>query len=559
MKKNSDQIVEAISAEDIGKLPDTTIAESLARLPGVTTQRDKNGNATNVSIRGLGPDFNGYLLNGREQTSTGDSRADRPERLPGRTDRRRHRLQDRRRQPDDGRPGRHHRQQADRPAVRSRSRVLAVIGEKTETGRGLPAARPRQPLRADLHRPVRRPQDRHRARLRARVRPHQPGRRGQLGRRDAQRHHDRRLGVHQRQPAGLRQRPERAEHARARRPRRLGRRVRVQAERELHQRDRSLSRQDHHQHEERVPEDRPERAAHHRTRRSPTTRSRRARSISRRTRTSRSSTTRKTSPTTTRCSRSAGATRSSWPTPGRSWPTTATTRPSASSATSRSTAASSGNDTLSFTTPNGFGVPQLTVGNPSAYTTPGSIVIRDQTGWAGLTPPQAQDGYLKGPTTVDKINAMRLDFTHDLQGGAFSDVQFGANITQRTKDRHTDEGLVNSAADGGFATLQYPAGSYVEDNVGGTGINLLTFDPTAGPVPRRDAAAQVQQRHPVQDLERQGERQHGLRQARHRHRGRQDPGARQRRPAVRLHGPGLRRLPGQHRLGRGARPTRPPR
>jgi iron complex outermembrane receptor protein len=75
VKKNADTIVESISAEDIGKLPDTTIAESLARLPGVTTQRDRNGNATNVSIRGLGPDFNGYLLNGREQTSTGDSRA----------------------------------------------------------------------------------------------------------------------------------------------------------------------------------------------------------------------------------------------------------------------------------------------------------------------------------------------------------------------------------------------------------------------------------------------------------------------------------------------------
>ncbi len=68
--------MEAISAEDIGKLPDTTIAESLARLPGLTTQRDKNVcNATTISIRGLGPDFNGYLLNGREQTSTGDSRA----------------------------------------------------------------------------------------------------------------------------------------------------------------------------------------------------------------------------------------------------------------------------------------------------------------------------------------------------------------------------------------------------------------------------------------------------------------------------------------------------
>ena len=42
----------------------------------MTAQRDKYGNATNISIRGLGPDFNGYLLNGREQTSTGDSRAD---------------------------------------------------------------------------------------------------------------------------------------------------------------------------------------------------------------------------------------------------------------------------------------------------------------------------------------------------------------------------------------------------------------------------------------------------------------------------------------------------
>jgi iron complex outermembrane receptor protein len=74
-KEKSDLIEETISAEDIGKLPDTTIAESLARLPGVTTQRDSQGNATSVSIRGLGPDFNGYLMNGREQTSTLDSRA----------------------------------------------------------------------------------------------------------------------------------------------------------------------------------------------------------------------------------------------------------------------------------------------------------------------------------------------------------------------------------------------------------------------------------------------------------------------------------------------------
>ena len=74
-KRKADVIEETISSEDIAKLPDTTIAESLARLPGVTTQRDNQGNATSISIRGLGPDFNGYLMNGREQTSTLDSRA----------------------------------------------------------------------------------------------------------------------------------------------------------------------------------------------------------------------------------------------------------------------------------------------------------------------------------------------------------------------------------------------------------------------------------------------------------------------------------------------------
>jgi iron complex outermembrane receptor protein len=75
-KKNSDSIVDAISAEDIGKLPDATVAESIARLPGVTAQRDmRTGKASSVSIRGMSPDFNGSLLNGREQASTGDSRA----------------------------------------------------------------------------------------------------------------------------------------------------------------------------------------------------------------------------------------------------------------------------------------------------------------------------------------------------------------------------------------------------------------------------------------------------------------------------------------------------
>jgi iron complex outermembrane receptor protein len=73
VKKNADQIVEAISAEDIGKLPDTSIAESISRLPGVAVQTTK-GRAQAISIRGMAPDFATALLNGREQVSTGDSR-----------------------------------------------------------------------------------------------------------------------------------------------------------------------------------------------------------------------------------------------------------------------------------------------------------------------------------------------------------------------------------------------------------------------------------------------------------------------------------------------------
>lgn len=73
-KRRSDLILESVTAEDIGKLPDDSIGESIARLPGVTSQR-LNGRANVIAIRGLGPDFSQTLLNGREQTSTGDNRA----------------------------------------------------------------------------------------------------------------------------------------------------------------------------------------------------------------------------------------------------------------------------------------------------------------------------------------------------------------------------------------------------------------------------------------------------------------------------------------------------
>ena len=72
-KKNESSIVEVVSAEDIGKLPDASIAESIARLPGIAAQRT-NGRAQTLSIRGLGPDFTVTTFNGREQASTNDNR-----------------------------------------------------------------------------------------------------------------------------------------------------------------------------------------------------------------------------------------------------------------------------------------------------------------------------------------------------------------------------------------------------------------------------------------------------------------------------------------------------
>ena len=73
LKRNADDIVEAISAEDIGKLPDASIAESLSHLSGLATQR-QDGRANTISIRGLSPDFTGTTLNGREQATVGENR-----------------------------------------------------------------------------------------------------------------------------------------------------------------------------------------------------------------------------------------------------------------------------------------------------------------------------------------------------------------------------------------------------------------------------------------------------------------------------------------------------
>jgi iron complex outermembrane receptor protein len=67
-KRLQDGVVDAVSAEDAGKFPDTNIAESLQRVTGVQIQRN-GGEGRYISVRGLGPEFNNVLVNGRTMTS----------------------------------------------------------------------------------------------------------------------------------------------------------------------------------------------------------------------------------------------------------------------------------------------------------------------------------------------------------------------------------------------------------------------------------------------------------------------------------------------------------
>src|SRR5690625_602242 len=65
LKRDASGVIDGISAEDIGKFPDTNLAESLQRITGVSINRE-NGEGSKVTVRGLGPDFNLVTLNGRQ-------------------------------------------------------------------------------------------------------------------------------------------------------------------------------------------------------------------------------------------------------------------------------------------------------------------------------------------------------------------------------------------------------------------------------------------------------------------------------------------------------------
>ncbi len=65
IKRASPGVVDAISAEDIGKFPDTNLAESLQRITGISIER-RDGEGAQVTARGFGPQFNLVTLNGRQ-------------------------------------------------------------------------------------------------------------------------------------------------------------------------------------------------------------------------------------------------------------------------------------------------------------------------------------------------------------------------------------------------------------------------------------------------------------------------------------------------------------
>ena len=76
IKRTSSGVVDVISAEDIGKFPDSNVAASLQRLPGVSIQRDgARGEPTGITVRGFGGDFNETLVDGRRLSTASGQRS----------------------------------------------------------------------------------------------------------------------------------------------------------------------------------------------------------------------------------------------------------------------------------------------------------------------------------------------------------------------------------------------------------------------------------------------------------------------------------------------------
>src|SRR5262249_2392476 len=74
VKKKSDEIVEVISSEDIGKLPDKNVADAVQRLPGINTFSAASGEGgfdenDRIAIRGTPPSLTNVTINGHYVSS----------------------------------------------------------------------------------------------------------------------------------------------------------------------------------------------------------------------------------------------------------------------------------------------------------------------------------------------------------------------------------------------------------------------------------------------------------------------------------------------------------
>jgi TonB-dependent receptor len=76
IKREASGVVDVITAEDIGKFPDSNVAASLQRVPGVSIQRaGTRGEPTGITVRGFGGDFNETLFDGRRISTASGNRA----------------------------------------------------------------------------------------------------------------------------------------------------------------------------------------------------------------------------------------------------------------------------------------------------------------------------------------------------------------------------------------------------------------------------------------------------------------------------------------------------
>lgn len=485
-KQTSDNIIESISAEDIGKLPDTTIAESLTRMPGVTAQRDRNGNATNLDIRGLGPDHTVTLLNGREQTSIGDSRSVDvsvypPELIAG---------ADVYKTADaanttSGFAGTVNLKLVDPLAYKKP--VFTAYDEKLDTAKGLPT-------------------------------PSGTGKRYSATYLDQ--FADRKLGVaigfvHSESTSsslssgswGNTPTSITDSSGNALTPVNVpfGGGVQYETDHISDNRDSVVGIVKYNVSDDVTTEV----DGYHAHIQTGTFKHMIQAGTN--------------GGNITDATESGGVVTSGtfqlapyglidrnenlydddklnsigWNTKFKlsdTWNMSVDLSHNSAERVERDIELYAGiatADTLSFTN-GGAAIPSFTVGDPAAYTNTSTIAVHNVAGWSGVNYPSGpyagqgvpQAGYDKGPTTTDTISSARVDFSVDLgKGGMFNKVDFGVNYTKRTKDRITDEGVLISSTNGGYDPITLPSSSYVENNVGGTGLSMLAYIPTASLFP----------------------------------------------------------------------------